>query len=165
MHDFDFFTGTWDVANRRRTDFLDPGSDWEDFPGVSRADCHFEGAANVDAVEFPTQGTAGLTLRLYDPARAEWSLYWASKRTGTLFPPVVGRFTDGRGEFHGVDTHDGRPVRVRFVWSDITEDSAHWEQAFSTDDGRTWLTNWTMALTRRREAAHSGAAVSRTKSS
>lgn len=150
-HDFDFLVGTWDVANRRRTDFLDPQSPWEEFPGVSRASGHFGGNANFDEVTFPTKGSAGLTLRLHDPVRQEWSLYWASERTGTLFPPVVGRFTDGVGEFHGNDRHEGRNVRVRFLWSGITADAARWEQAFSTDGGATWLTNWTMRMTRRRD--------------
>lgn len=148
MNDFDFLTGTWDVTNRWRTDFLDEASDWEEFPAVSHASRHFDGGANFDEIEFPTKGFAGLTLRLYDREREEWSLYWSSKRTGTLFPPVVGRFTDGRGEFFGDDSHAGRPVRVRFVWSGITADSARWEQAFSADDGTTWVTNWTMDLTR-----------------
>ncbi|MEV0415755.1 hypothetical protein AB0I68_34545 [Streptomyces sp. NPDC050448] len=149
MNDFDFLLGTWDVANRRRTDFLDPDSAWEEFPAVSRASRHFDGAASFDEIEFPTTGFAGLTLRLYDPALGQWSLYWASARTGTLFPPVAGRFTDGTGIFEGEDTHDGKAVRVRFVWTDIQADSARWEQYFSLDEGTTWLLNWTMDLTRR----------------
>lgn len=149
MNDFDFFTGTWDVANRRRSDFLDAGSDWEEFPGVSTASRHFGGGAHFDEVVFPTLGSAGLTLRLYDPAREQWSLYWSSSRTGMLFPPVTGRFTDGIGIFHGEDHYDGKPVTARFVWSEISADSALWEQAFSTDGGSTWLSNWTMRLTRR----------------
>ena len=88
MNDFDFFTGTWNVRNRWRTDFLDETSEWEEFPGISRASRHFGGAANFDEIDFPTKGFSGLTLRLYDPARAQWSLYWASRRTGTLVPPV-----------------------------------------------------------------------------
>ena len=31
-HDFDFFHGEWEVVNRRLTDFLDPDSDWVEFP-------------------------------------------------------------------------------------------------------------------------------------
>lgn len=149
MNDFDFLTGTWDVRNRWRTDFLDQTSEWEEFPGVSRASRHFDGTANFDEIDFPTKGFTGLTLRLHDPERDEWSLYWASKRTGKLFPPVTGRFTGERGEFYGDDTHEGKDVRVRFIWSDITAGSARWEQAYSADDGRTWVTNWIMDITRR----------------
>ena len=63
MNDFDFFTGTWDIANRWRTNFLDPGSEWEEFPGVSDASRHFDGNANFDEIIFPTKGFSGLTLR------------------------------------------------------------------------------------------------------
>jgi hypothetical protein len=38
---------------------------------------------------------------------------------------------------------------VRFLWTDITATSAHWEQAFSLDGDEKWLTNWTMDSTRR----------------
>jgi hypothetical protein len=152
MNDFDFLTGDWTVANRWLTDFLDGTSTWEEFPALSKVSDHLGGAACLDEMEFPTKGFAGLTLGLYDPARGEWSLHWASKRTGQLFPPVTGRFTEEagvlRGEFFGDDTHDGRAVRVRFTWSDITSGSARWEQAFSQDEGRTWLTNWTMEFSR-----------------
>jgi hypothetical protein len=148
MNDFDFLTGTWDVTNRWRTDFLDETSEWEEFPAASQASRHFEGGANFDEITFPTKGFSGLTLRLYDPEREQWSLYWSSKRTGQLFPPVIGRFTDGRGEFYGDDTHAGKEVRTRFIWSGITEGSARWEQSFSTDEGETWVINWIMEFTR-----------------
>jgi hypothetical protein len=148
MNDFDFLAGTWHVANRRRTDFLDETSDWEEFPGRSRASRHFDGAASFDEIAFPTKGSSGLTLRLYDPERQEWSLYWASTRTGTLFPPVTGRFTGDRGVFHGDDTHDGTPVGVRYLWSGTTTGTPRWEQAFTTDGGTTWITNWVMEFSR-----------------
>lgn len=148
MNDFDFLAGTWMVANRWREDFLDHDSAWEEFPAVSHASRHFDGGANVDEIVFPTKDFSGLTLRLYDTERKQWSLYWSSKRSGRLFPPVTGQFIDGRGEFHGEDSHYGHPVRVRFVWSDITARSARWEQAFSVDEGTTWVTNWIMEFSR-----------------
>jgi hypothetical protein len=43
---------------------------------------------------------------------------------------------------------NGQPVRVRFDWTGITATSAHFEQAFSYDDGRSWKTNWILDLTR-----------------
>ncbi|OUD04552.1 hypothetical protein [Streptomyces swartbergensis] len=164
-HDFDFFHGTWSVLHRRRTGFLDPGSDWEEFPGRSECRALFDGAANIDEIDMPHLGAKGLTLRLFDPVREEWSLNWASSRSGTLFPPVFGRFQGPRGEFHGVDTLPqvlgsartggtpiGEDVRVRFVWSGISPGTARWEQAFSTDGGETWLTNWIMEFTRARDS-------------
>ncbi|MFE2303922.1 hypothetical protein ACFXAW_37675 [Streptomyces sp. NPDC059445] len=149
-HGFDFFHGDWDVAHRRRTDFLDPDSAWEEFPAVTHCRSLFGGAANIDEMEVPSQGWTGLTLRLFDVESELWSLNWSSSRSGRLFPPVSGRFgPDGRGEFHGDDTHDGNDVRVRFVWSGISATTARWEQAFSVDGEKTWLTNWIMDFTRR----------------
>jgi hypothetical protein len=43
---------------------------------------------------------------------------------------------------------DGRPIRVRFTWSETQGDAPVWEQAFSADAGRTWETNWVMHFTR-----------------
>jgi hypothetical protein len=147
-HDFDFLHGEWDAHHRMRTDFLDPDSDWVEFAGTTRGWSLFGGAANVDEIDMPYLGYRGLTLRLFDPETRQWSLNWASSRTGRLFPPVSGRFEGGRGEFYGDDRHDGKDVRVRFVWSGISATTARWEQAFSLDGGGTWLDNWVMRFTR-----------------
>jgi len=146
--DFDFLHGEWEVVNRRLADFLQPASDWEEFTGVSRCWPLFDGAANVDEIDMPYLGSKGLTLRLFDRETELWSLNWSSSRSGKLFPPVTGRFEGGRGEFYGDDTHDGKEVRVRFVWSGVSASGAHWEQAFSVDDGASWVTNWTMDFNR-----------------
>jgi hypothetical protein len=91
-----------------------------------------------------------LTLRLFNPATKEWSLYWAGSRDGLLTAPVIGAFQeDGRGEFFGYDLDDGHPVQVRFIWSDITANSARWEQAYWDVANLCWEVNWIMELTRR----------------
>jgi hypothetical protein len=149
MNDFDFLAGTWDVANRWLADFLDADSGWEEFPAVCHGTRHFDGGASFDEIVFPTKGFSGLTLRLYDPDAAQWSLYWASKRTGKLFPPVTGQFCDGVGEFLGADSYQDVPIIARFRWSGITAGAPRWEQAFSADDGKTWVDNWYMDFTRR----------------
>lgn len=146
--DFDFLHGDWEVVNRRLADFLQPASGWKEFTGVSRCWPLFDGAANVDEIDMPYLGSKGLTLRLFDRETELWSLNWSSSRSGKLFPPVTGRFEGGRGEFYGDDTHDGKEVRVRFVWSGVSASGARWEQAFSVDDGASWVTNWTMDFTR-----------------
>ncbi|GAA4703257.1 hypothetical protein [Phytohabitans rumicis] len=150
MNDFDFFVGTWDVANRYLTKRLAGGDDWEEFPGRSVAQSFFGGAGSFDEIEFPTKGRRGASFRLYDPATELWSIYWASSLTGHLDPPVVGRFVDGVGEFQGDDVWEGQPVRMRFIWSRITPTSARWEQAFSPSSAGEpeWETNWYMDFTR-----------------
>jgi hypothetical protein len=149
VNDFDFFVGSWDVANRRLRRCLVDGDDQEEFPATSECVRLFGGAANMDEISMPDKGYRGLTLRLFDPVRQLWSLYWVSSRDGALQPPVVGRFADGVGLFFGDDTYEGKDVRVRYTWSDITPTSARWAQAFSVDGERTWETNWTMEFTRR----------------
>jgi hypothetical protein len=61
---------------------------------------------------------------------------------------VRGGFRDGVGIFNGDDTLDGRPIKVRFKWSEITANNARWEQAFSPDGGETWEVNWVMHFSR-----------------
>jgi hypothetical protein len=147
-HDFDFLQGPWDVYNRRLVKPLSGSDEWDEFPGHSVARPIFAGAGNMDEIDFPTRGWSGMTIRLFDPERQTWSLHWISSRRDVVDPPVVGRFVDGRGEFFGDDTHERRPIRVRYIWSGITATTARWEQAFSADGERTWETNWLMELTR-----------------
>ncbi|WP_431910231.1 hypothetical protein [Nonomuraea jabiensis] len=150
MNDFDFLAGHWDVANRRLVKALAGSDEWDEFPGRSVATRHFDGAASFDEITFPTKGSSGLTVRVYNPESRQWSIYWASSTRGTLdTSPMVGGFEGNRGEFYGEETYEGRRVRCRFIWTVLGPDAARWEQAFSADDGLTWETNWTMDLTRR----------------
>jgi hypothetical protein len=103
----------------------------------------------VDELYFPDSGASGLTLRTFDPAERQWSIYWVSSTSGKLDElPVVGGFQGKLGRFYAAD-HDakGRPIKVRFLWKILDHDHARWEQAFSYDD-RTWETNWTADFTR-----------------
>lgn len=148
-NDFAFLVGTWDLTNRRLNKALAGSSEWEEFPSRIWCTSLLGGAVSIDEATFPTKNYMGMTLRLYDRERDQWSIYSFSSRNPILDLPQVGRFADGVGDFLGDDTFEGRRIRVRFRWSDITANSAHWEQAFSADGERTWETNWTNDLTRR----------------
>ena len=63
-----------------------------------------------------------------------------------LFPPTIGKFENGRGEFFGDDVEGGKPVRVRFHWTG--GERPRWEQAMSADGGKTWEKNWVMRFER-----------------
>jgi hypothetical protein len=142
MHDFDFLIGTWSVANRRLKTRHVGSQDWDSFAGHSTMRTILGGLGNIDEIAFPSKGWSGLTLRLFNPQTAQWSIYWVNSRDGTMLSPVVGAFHDGVGEFFGDDVDEGRPIKVRYRWTRRTETTAHWEQAFSLDAGATWETNW-----------------------
>ena len=110
------------------------------------------GYGNVDdnVVELPGGAYRAAGLRSFEPKSGKWSIWWLDGRTplGALDPPVRGSFRDGIGTFLADDTFNGMPIRVRFTWSKITPTSCHWEQAFSTDGGNSWETNWAMDFKR-----------------
>ncbi|HEX6331465.1 MAG TPA: hypothetical protein VF129_09310 [Actinomycetota bacterium] len=148
-NNFDWFVGTWTSQQRRLREVLAGSDDWYEFPGTHRSWSVLDGAGNFDEAIFPTLRYGGVTLRLYDRSSDEWSLYWASSKTGLSLPPVVGRFgDDGRGVFTGDDVYDGTPIKVLYLWSDISATAARWEQAFSTDGGTTWEANWIAEFSR-----------------
>jgi hypothetical protein len=151
QHDFDFEIGTWKLHLSRLLHPLTGSTTWVEFDGTSVARKVWDGRANLDEFEAngPTGPLEGLTLRLYDPQSHQWSLYWANSKAGTLGgPPNIGEFKNGRGEFLCQDTFNGRTILIRYVWSDITPNSAHFEQSFSEDGGKTWEVNWISTQTR-----------------
>ena len=143
--DFDWEIGRWETRLRYLPEPLTGSTRWLDYRGTSNVLPVLGGRANL--VELSLNGSAGriegASLRLYDPKARQWTLNFASIRSGQLTPPVHGGFdAKGRGLFYGVDEVDGRAVLVRFVISDVTRNSARFEQAFSADAGATWEVNW-----------------------
>ncbi len=152
--DFDFVFGEWVIHNRKLRDPLDPAcEDWMEFPSTSAAEPILEGLGNVDRIWCSgtevAPGFEGYTLRLFDPTTRRWRIWWSSTRQpGLLDPPVEGSFADGTGTFEGHDVLGGRPVVVRFTWTQHLVTPV-WEQAFSYDGGATFVHNWTMSFARR----------------
>jgi hypothetical protein len=142
--DFDFEIGTWKTKLRRLVRPLTGSTEWAAYEGTTVVHALWGGRANV--VELVAEGPAGrievLSLRLYNPETRQWSLSSSSVKSGELSPPAVGTFMHGRGEFISKETLGDRSIDVRFVISDITETSVHFEQAFSADQGKTWEVNW-----------------------
>ena len=150
QRDFDFHIGSWKTHLRRLSKPLTGSTTWVEYEGTTEVRKVWNGAANL--VELDVSGPAGriegLSLRLYNPESRQWSLNFANRRGGTMTPPTIGEFKNGRGEFYSQEELDGRAIFVRFVISDITPDSCHFEQAFSADGGRTWEVNWIATDTR-----------------
>ena len=152
LHDFDFLIGDWRVKHRRLKERLAGSHEWVEFDGTCSNRKLMEGWGNVDdnLLNLPGDVYHGVGLRSYDPKSGQWAIWWLDGRNpfGDLDPPVKGRFENGVGSFYADDTLRGQKIRMRFMWSQITPTSAHWEQAFSPDGGKPWETNWVMEFKR-----------------
>lgn len=149
-HDFDWEFGTWKTTVKRRLRPLSGSQDWVVYEGTTTVSKVWGGNANL--VELDVTGPAGrieaLSLRLYNPAARQWSLNFSNINGGAMAIPTVGEFKAGRGEFYSQETLGGRSILVRFVISEFNRESAHFEQSFSDDGGKTWETNWIAVDTR-----------------
>ena len=149
MHGFDFEYGQWRVHHKVKS--ASDGT-WKEFDGTCTARPYMAGQGDIEEHVFsrPTGTTYGTAIRAFDPKTQEWAIWWIDSRFPhlPLDPPVKGRFGNGVGTFFSESTVNGKTVRTRFIWSLITATSAHWEQATSTDAGKTWDTNWFMDFQR-----------------
>jgi hypothetical protein len=150
LNDFDFLIGSWRVHHRRLKQRLADNHEWIEFEGTCSMQKILGGAGNMDesVLDFPGDPYRAVTLRTYDATKKQWSIWWIDGRNPThLDPPVVGGFQNDIGTFYADDTFNGKPIRIRFLWRNLTT-KAHWEQAFSDDGGKTWETNWIMQFVR-----------------
>jgi len=152
LHDFDFLVGDWLVHSKRLKERLAGSREWISVEGRISSRPLMDGYANVDDSIFylPDGPYRGVAPRAYDPRSGQWAIWWIDARNphGNLDPPVKGRFVNGVGTFYAEDTLRGKPIKIRFTWSDIAANSARWEQAFSDDGGKTWEPNWVQTLQR-----------------
>jgi hypothetical protein len=143
QRDFDWDIGTWKVQMRRLLHPLTGSTTWVEYNGSDVVRKVWDGRANLGEVE--VEGPAGrfelLTLRLYNRQAHQWSINISSSASGTLSPPAIGEFKNGRGEFYDQESFNGRTILVRLGVSDITPDSCRFDQAFSADGGKTWEVN------------------------
>jgi hypothetical protein len=150
--DFDFLVGRWKVQHRRLKARLAGCTEWESFSGTSELRLLMNGHGTIDdnVIELPAGPYRAVTLRSYDPSSRQWAIWWLDGRDPLrIDAPMRGGFgSDGSGAFYADEDFDGRPIRVRFLWTDITPQSCCWQQAFSADGGATWETNWVMDFTR-----------------
>jgi hypothetical protein len=153
QHDFDFLVGSWKFHLKRLKQRLVGSKEWVEFDGttVCRKVLDCRGEVEEMNVDNPEKGIhiQGLALRLYNPQSHQWSIYWVNAADGVLEPnPMVGQFSNGRGEFYNQQVYEGKAIYARFIWADTNTNSPHFEQAFSIDGGKTWETNWITTQTK-----------------
>ena len=151
QHDFDPLIGAWKYHLKKRLNPLTGSTTWVEFDGTGVCYKVWDGRAQLDTIEVDSPAAGhieGLTLRVYNPQSHQWRLYWANSKIGILDPPQIGEFKDGRGEFFAQDTINGKVILIRYVWTNMTTSTPHFEQSFSEDGGKTWEVNWITDQTR-----------------
>lgn len=150
QRDFDFELGAWNAHLSRRLHPLTGANDWVVLDGTSVVRPVWGGKANLGELDVAGASghITGLSLRLYDPVSRAWRITFANQATAELTPALVGAFRNQRGVMYDHETLDGRPICVRFTFSDITPHAFSFEQAFSGDGGATWEPNWVAKFTR-----------------
>ncbi|HEV7357322.1 MAG TPA: hypothetical protein VGN99_04965 [Steroidobacteraceae bacterium] len=150
QHDFDFNFGTWKSHIKRVLDPFSASSKSMELNGTVTVRKVWDGRAQLEEIEAdgPTGHWEGMTLFLYNPAAHQWSQSFVNSQRGVLAQPLIGSFKNGRGELYASDTFNDRSILVRGVWSDITPDSHHYEESYSSDGGKTWVPAFIANLTR-----------------
>jgi hypothetical protein len=149
--DFDFAIGDWRVKHRRLRERLVGCTEWIEFDGEMSTRKVLGGYGNVEdnLLHLPEGPYRALALRSFDLHSKKWAIWWLDARApGQIDVPVVGAFENEIGTFYADDTLNGTPIRIRFIWFAADRATPRWEQAFSSDGGATWETNWTMDFLR-----------------
>jgi hypothetical protein len=152
-HDFDFLIGNWRAHVWRLPDRLVGSNRWIEYTGISNHTKLLDSNANFEQFEVESVDKKlhikAQTLRLYNPASHQWSSYGLDLDNGALpMPPEIGQFTGNRGEFFDQEDFKGRAIIVRYVWLNLSPQSARMEQSFSADGGKSWEVNWVCELSR-----------------
>jgi hypothetical protein len=130
---FDRLAGAWDVEY---CNIREDGSR-ENTRGQLLAAWVLDGRALQDVwIEFPAAGGdrfMGTTLRFYDEARKTWRTTWVSPMQQAV------TLLEGGGESGSIVLHgEGPRGRLRWTFSEITDDAFLWRNEVSADGGSTW---------------------------
>lgn len=137
---FDFLHGEWLVENRRLADAEDAASEWIAFDSVHTCRPLAGGVGHLEEIT-SEDGAASAVLRLFDARSHRWAVHRISPGEGTPRPALHGGFDGSVGLFVGEEIWHGRPALLRETWTGPLH-TPRWEQAYSTDGGRTWRTRW-----------------------
>jgi hypothetical protein len=149
FHDFDFAIGDFGTRILHLQHMPGRPDDWTVWTGRVMAAKVWGGRANIQEIEVstPSGPIEELRLCLFQPRLRQWYLYWADSSDGALAKPMIGGFHGGAGRFYDQEYYKNRAIFVRDLYSQITPQSYHWQQAFSSDGGTTWAPNWNVTLT------------------
>lgn len=144
--DFDFLTGEWKIKIRKfDTTGPDGKKERDACATVHRV---LGGAGSIEELRNGDGSMWGMGVRVWLPETKQWADHWTAAQNGVVNPPQMGQFIDGAGVFLLDDVDDGKPLKIKAIWDQITPTSCRWHQVLSRDDGKTWEYGTYMSWTR-----------------
>ena len=152
--DFDFLLGKWKVTNTRLSRWLCDCKSWVAFDSTHLETRLQSGAGNfaMHSYVFNKSIFERTVLRLYDGSSDFWKINRLDTMSNLMMSPLTGTFWRNKGSFLSKGTIAGTDVLVWVEWTKICKTYASWEQALSSDNGRTWENNWVMEFFKVRSA-------------
>lgn len=131
-HEFDFWLGEWDVY-------------WGDKQGTNRIERILDNA--VIQENFDGDGLIGTSVSIFSKEDNRWHQTWVDN-TGSYLD-FVGEFTDGKMILSRDGIVEGKAVKQRMIWYDITNEAFVWNWERSDDGGKSWREMWKLEYKRK----------------
>lgn len=139
-HQLDFWVGSWELTGRSRNA---PGQDkWTETKAKNVIRKVHKG--KVIEESFRMTGFAGQSWSVYNPNSKRWNQTWVDDSGGYI--TLSGNYADGKMILTQTNTPPGTSMRM--VFSEIKKDSFRWDWQRSTDQGKTWETQWELQYKR-----------------
>ncbi len=136
-HALDFWLGAWDLT-------------WNDtIHGTNSITLEMDGKVIAEHFNDPTNKYRGASWSVYDPKTGQWNQTWVD--TQAEYIALTGGPVEDRFELRTV-ARDIKGVMTthRMVFSNIRKGSFDWDWQQTTDDGKTWASQWKIQYRRKR---------------
>lgn len=129
MNEFDFWVGDWSLT-------------WGDSgQGSNSITRDYDGCVIIERFNgSPSIALRGMSVSTVSPETGNWHQTWVDNSGAYL--DFVGGLRGERMVLQRDGSRQGKGVKHRMVWYNISDDSLDWNWEQSTDDGQTWNVLW-----------------------
>jgi hypothetical protein len=145
---FDFWIGEWDLISKQRAS---PTQDkWMDGKATNSIRAILDGHVVQENFDGSALGQPfkGMSVSVYNPQLKKWQQTWVDSQGAYL--DLVGEFKDGKMVLGQEMVRNGKPVKLRMIFFNITKDRFDWNWESSRDEGKTWTILWKITYVRRK---------------
>ena len=119
--------------------------DWR--PDLTGVFATLDGAVIQENFEGGDPPLRGMSVSVFSREDERWHQAWVDNSGSYL--DFVGDFDDGKMILQRDGRVEGKTVKQRMVWFDISENALEWNWERSDDEGKTWKVLWNIHYRRR----------------